>query len=482
MKLSISATKGIKKTDILVFPLFKTNNVYQALPASVAEAIDLVFQKGIFDAELNSTFPLSIPDSAFPPVLLVGLGDKEKIDDERLRQAGGSAGAFCRERSLKSITIQPDNIADSEHSVLTFTEGLYLSTYSFSVYKSDNKTYMPHIILKGVSSTLKKRLEETARVVESVFFARDLVNTPSNDLTPEKLANKALEIKSKKIKVKVLDRADIAKEGMDAFLAVSRGSKNPPELIVLEYKGGSTGPLVLIGKSITFDSGGISIKPSSGMEKMKYDMAGGATVLAVIKAAQAINLPLHLIALLPAAENMPGGSATRPGDIVSTISGKSIEIINTDAEGRLTLADAIEYAKRFDPEYIIDIATLTGACSVALGNEAAAAMSNSEELMKTAVHASEKTGEKIWPMPLYEEYGDYLKSDVADIRNTGTDRSGSLVTAAYFLKEFVQDIPWLHLDIASVAWTDKDRQYIPKGASGFGVRLLLELIREIYSL
>ncbi len=482
MKLSFSATKKIKKTDILIFPVYKTNNNYQALPSDVAETIETLLNKGIFDAELGRIYPLTIPDVPFPILLLTGLGDKEKLNNERLRQAGGSAGAFCRDRTLKTITLQPDNIFDTGYRISPFLEGLFLSTYSFPVYKSEGKPYNPQIILRGVSSKEKNLIEETKRIAESVFLARDLVNTPSNDLTPEKLARQALKLKSKKIKVKVLDKKAIAREGMDAFIAVSQGSKNPPQLIILEYKGADAGPLVLIGKSITFDSGGISIKPSSGMEKMKYDMAGAAAALAVIKATQALELPVHLLALLPAAENMPGGSATRPGDIVSTVSGKTIEIINTDAEGRLTLADAIEYAKRFDPEYIIDIATLTGACSVALGNEAAAAMSNSEELMKIAVHASEKTGEKIWPMPLYEEYKDYLKSDIADIRNTGTDRSGSLVTAAYFLKEFVEDTPWLHLDIASVAWTDKDKPYTPKGATGFGTRLLLELLREIYKI
>ena len=482
MKISFSNLKEIKKTDILLFPLFKENNDYQALPSEVAEAIEGLLKKGLFDAELKKTFPLTVTGKPYPLILLTGLGEKEKLNNERLREAGGSAGAYCRERALKSITLEPSNIGDSEGQITPFFEGMLLSSYSFSVYKSEKKTYRPQFTLRGIKGKTKKSIEETAKLIESVFLSRDLINTPSNDLTPEKLAKKALRLGSKKTKVKVLDRAAIAREGMDALLAVSKGSKNPPKLIILQYRGGNTGPVVLIGKSITFDSGGISIKPSSGMEKMKYDMAGGAAVLGCIKAAEALDLPIHLIAILPAAENMPGGSATRPGDIVSTISGKTIEVINTDAEGRLTLADAIDYAKRFDPEYIIDIATLTGACSVALGNEAAAAMSNSEELMKKAVHASEKTGEKLWPMPLYEEYREYLKSDVADIRNTGTDRSGSLVTAAYFLKEFVQEIPWLHIDIASVAWTDRDRPYIPKGASGFGVRLLIALLREIYNL
>ena len=312
---------------------------------------------------------------------------------------------------------------------------------------------------------------------ETVCFVRDLVNTPSNDLTPTHLAGSAKKLGAKKVKVRVLDRRDAEKEGMGAYLAVSKGSKEEPRFIVVEYKGGKRGPIGLIGKSITFDSGGLSLKPSKGMEKMKYDMAGGAVVLGIIKLASGMRLPLHLLGILPATENLPGGSATRPGDIVRTITGKTVEIVNTDAEGRLTIADAIGYLRKFKPEAVLDIATLTGACSVALGNEAIAMMGNNDELLNVMRRASDLSGEKVWHMPLYDEYKEYLKSDVADIKNTG-GRSGSLVTAGYFLKEFTGDTPWIHLDIASTAWTDKDRPYIPKGASGIGVRLVINFLKE----
>jgi leucyl aminopeptidase len=245
----------------------------------------------------------------------------------------------------------------------------------------------------------------------------------------------------------------------------------------MTYKNKKTAPTVIIGKSITFDSGGISLKPAMGMEKMKYDMAGGAAVMGVMKAVSEMQLPLHLIAILPATENLPSGTASKPGDVVTSINGTTIEIISTDAEGRLVLADAIGYAKRFKPSAIIDIATLTGACSIALGEEAAAMMGNDNALMDAMKLASEETGEKVWQMPLFDEYRDYIKSDVADIKNSA-GRSGSLVTAGSFLKDFAGNIPWVHLDIAGTAWTDKERPYIPQGATGIGVRLLLSFLKS----
>lgn len=247
---------------------------------------------------------------------------------------------------------------------------------------------------------------------------------------------------------------------------------------MLEHKGKIEPPLVLIGKSITFDSGGLSLKPSDGMEKMKYDMAGGAAVLGIMKAVAELGLSSHVIGILPATENLPGGSASRPGDIVRSITGKTVEIISTDAEGRLTLADAIGYARTLQPRAIIDIATLTGACAIAFGNEAIAMMGNDRHLMDKMKESSEKTYERVWEMPLFEEYKEYIKSDIADFKNTG-GRSGSLMTSAYFLSEFAEKTPWIHLDIAGSAWLDKEKPYIPKGASGIGVRLILNLIKEL---
>ena len=297
-------------------------------------------------------------------------------------------------------------------------------------------------------------------------------------MTPTEIAKAASSLRSKKLSVRVLDRKDAKKLGMGSFLAVARGSKEEPRFIVLDYKGAAGAPVVLIGKSITFDSGGISLKPSEGMEKMKYDMAGGAAVLGVMKAVSDLRLPVHIIGILPATENLPGGSATKPGDVVKSLSGKTIEIINTDAEGRLVVADAIAYAKRLKPKAIIDIATLTGACLIAFGNEAIAMMGNDRKLLDALKKSGENTYERVWEMPLFEEYKEYLKSDIADIRNIG-GRNGGLVTAAYFLYEFAGDTPWVHLDIAGTAWTEKDKPYVPKGATGIGTRLIFDIIEGL---
>ncbi|RME64602.1 MAG: leucyl aminopeptidase, partial [Nitrospirae bacterium] len=335
------------------------------------------------------------------------------------------------------------------------------------------------LILTGKNtSSIERKALEIQKIVDAVFFARDLINRPSNELGPEQLAEAGLSLKSKRVKVTVYDRKKIESFGMDAFLAVSKGSTREPRLIVVEYNGGRKGPIALVGKSITFDSGGLSLKPSDAMEKMKYDMSGGAAVLGTIKAVSALDLPVKIIGILPATDNMPGGSATKPGDVVKSITGKTIEILNTDAEGRLALADAIGFVReRYKPEAIVDIATLTGACVIALGPEAAALMSNNDRLAEMLVDASSETGERLWRMPLYDDYAEYLKSDIADLKNIG-GRAGGLITAGYFLKEFAGDTPWAHIDIASVAWSDKDRFYYTKGPTGFGVRTFVELLRD----
>ncbi len=267
---------------------------------------------------------------------------------------------------------------------------------------------------------------------------------------------------------------------MGAFCSVARGSDEPARFIILDYKPHTkkTPPtIVLIGKAITFDSGGISIKPSQGMEEMKTDMAGGAAVLGAMQAAAALKLPVHVVGIVPATENMPSGHALKPGDIIKAMSGKTIEIITTDAEGRLILADSLTYAQRYKPAAIIDLATLTGACIIALGHAASGVMSTDEKLTKKIQAAAEATGEKVWPLPLYEEYAEQLKSDVADLKNSGGRPAGA-ITAGCFLKEFAGTIPWAHIDIAGTAWAAKPLPYTPKGASGIGVRLLVELIEQ----
>jgi leucyl aminopeptidase len=407
-------------------------------------------------------------------ILLIGLGKKKDITSEKLRQAGGKAISYLSNLNNNSIALSASLISALKLSPVAFIEGGLLAEYRFLRYKKEKD----HKEIKKITILSNKDLYKETRWMETVatatHFARDLVNTPSNDMTPSALVRAARSLKN--ASVKVIDKAKAADLGMGAYLSVARGSAEPPKFIIITYKGKNIPPVALIGKSITFDSGGISIKPSEGMEKMKYDMAGGAAVLGAIKAASEMNMPVHIVGILPAAENLSGCSASKPGDVVKTIGGKTIEIISTDAEGRLTLADAIEYAKRFKPSAIIDIATLTGACSITFGSEAIAMMGNNESIIEKMKKASGETSEKIWQMPLFDEYKDYIKSDIADLKNSG-GRSGSLSSSAYFLKEFAGETPWVHLDIAGTAWIDKDRPYIPKGATGIGVRLLLSFLK-----
>jgi leucyl aminopeptidase len=298
-------------------------------------------------------------------------------------------------------------------------------------------------------------------------------------MTPSHLAKIAQSLKKPALSVKILEKKDAEKLGMGAYLSVAYGSHQSPKFIILHYKGkkGKSAPLIIIGKSITFDSGGLSLKPSHGLEKMKYDMAGGASVLGILKAACELKIPINLIGILPATENLPGGAAAKPGDVVKAIDGKTIEIISTDAEGRMTLADAIGYAKRFQPKAIIDIATLTGACSIALGSEAIAMMGSNRHILDKLKESGNNTYERTWEMPLFEEYKENLKSVIADLKNTGGKR-GSLVSSGMFLSEFAGNIPWVHLDIAGTSWVEKEKPYRPKGASGIGVRLLLDFIKK----
>ncbi|MFZ3122237.1 MAG: leucyl aminopeptidase [Thermodesulfovibrionales bacterium] len=482
MKISV---KNIRETDCicdaLILPFVQGNSeFYKKFGTAIQKQIRKAFSKE-FHGKRNELLLMPVPEGIKPErILLVGLGKKNELSAENIRQAGGKAAVHLRDKGMKKIAVSTSLISSLKLSPLNFIEGALLGLYTFERYRKEkkNKKIENITLLSKISKSFIDELNWTEIITSSVYFARDLINTPSNDMTPSDLAKAAVSLRQKNLSVKILERKDSEKLGMGAYLSVAKGSKEPPKFIVLEYKGSKGKPLALIGKSITFDSGGISLKPSDGMEKMKYDMAGGAAVLGVLKAASALKLPVNLIGILPATENLPGGSATKPGDVAETISGKTVEIINTDAEGRLILADAIGYAKRFKPKAIIDIATLTGACSIALGNEAIAMMGNDRKLLDKIKKSADNTYERVWEMPLFDEYKEYLKSDIADIKNTG-GKNGSLVTAAYFLYEFAEKTPWVHLDIAGTAWVEKDKPYIPKGASGIGVRLIMDLIKHL---
>jgi leucyl aminopeptidase len=423
-------------------------------------------------------------------IVMVGLGKRADFNPEKLRGAYARAARQARDLNLKEFSLAIDGgILDRTLPQITeaAVEGVMLGLYRFTPYKTVDREKMTEILNIHIIEDDEERLKvigkaaRTAEVVaKAVFFARDLVSRPGNDMTPSDLAREAKAVaKGRPVKLRVLDVAQLKKLGMNALLGVARGSSEPAKFVILEYRGSrkSAPPIVLVGKGLTFDSGGISIKPSEKMDEMKSDMAGGAAVMGVIMAAADLKLPVHVVGLIPATENLPGGRAYKPGDILKSLSGKTIEVITTDAEGRLILADALTYALRYKPAAVIDLATLTGACIVALGDQVIGMMGTDEALKSRVRAAAEMTGERVWELPLWEDYEELIKSDIADFKNSG-GRAGGAITAAAFLRKFVEDVPWVHLDIAGPSWLGKDRPYIPKGASGAGVRLIVQVLRD----
>jgi leucyl aminopeptidase len=452
-----------------------------------------LLKSGEFEGKLNQAVLLhTTGKAAAKRVLLVGLGKKKDARVDYVRQAMGTAVKRVRQAGASSFVtcLHGEDLSKTSAVELAqaLVEGAILGTYQFTDYLSDTKTdarQVARLTLLATDARQLTDLKEGARrgtaTAEAAMFVRDLCNHPSNVMTPTRVAAEAKKIgREQRVRVKILEKAQAERLGMGAFLGVARGSHEPPKFIVLEYTGkarGSRGgkPIVIVGKTITFDTGGISLKPAENMEQMKADMTGGAEVLATVRAASRLRLPVHLIGILPATENMPGGRAIKPGDILKSLSGKTIEVQNTDAEGRLILADGLAYAARLKPAAVIDIATLTGACVVALGQFAIGMFGNDEDLKRAVRDSGLKTGERVWEMPLWEEYFEQLKSDVADMRNIG-GRGGGMITAALFLSKFIGDHPWVHLDIASTDWSERERAYIPKGPTGIGTRLLIQYL------
>ena len=365
-------------------------------------------------------------------------------------------------------------------------EGALLGLYQYTPYKTVGREDLKemeelNIITDAKEFSLVESAVKKARIIaDAVYFARDLISAPANEMTPSIMAQKAREIaRRKNVSCKILDKDKMKEMGMNALLAVASGSNEEPKFIILEYTGGrkSAAPVVLVGKGLTFDSGGISIKPADKMDEMKTDMSGGAAVMGAIMAAADLHLGLNITGLIPATENLPGGSAYKPGDIVKSYSGKTIEVLNTDAEGRLILADALAYASTYKPQAVIDVATLTGACIIALGDNVIGMLGTDDKLKKEIDKAAKTSGELVWELPLWESYDELIKSDIADYKNSG-GRAAGTISAAKFLSKFAPDAPWVHLDIAGPAWTGKDKPYIPKGASGVTVRLLVEFLRN----
>jgi leucyl aminopeptidase len=470
-----------------------------AIDRAMDGAVREVLKTGEFEGKLGEVVLIHTQGKLpVKRVVLVGLGKKKDLRLDAVRQAMGHTVKRVRQAKAVTFHVAVPALAITGASPVdiaqAMTEGAILGCYQFTEYRSDNGDRPKEIEAMTLIMSKKAQIKPLAEGIrrgmataEATVYVRDLCNHPSNVMTPTRIANEAKAVaKEPGVTLKVLEQKDIEQLGMGALLGVARGSHEPPKFIILEYRGPARGnrrgarernqaPVVLVGKTITFDTGGISLKPAENMEQMKADMTGGAEVLATFRAAARLKLPLRLVGILPATENMPGGRAMKPGDIVKTLSGKTVEVQNTDAEGRLILADGLAFAQRYKPAALIDVATLTGACMVALGQFAVGMFGNDDKLKEQVRKAGLRSGERVWEMPLWDEYFEQLRSDVADMRNIG-GRGGGMITAALFLSKFVGDCPWIHLDIASTDWSERERAYIPKGPTGIGTRLLIQCL------
>ncbi len=433
---------------------------------------------------LELTLVHGAPGVAAKRVLFAGAGKLDKFDPAELRKLAGAAVRHLKSKSVKTIALALDPDQAKPENVSAAVEGAILGDYEPDRYKTgnDKKTVDVFALVAAGGRGLEEAVTRGRILAEAQNLTRDLVNEPANLLTPSKIAEAAQQMASEyRLQCEVLDAAQMEKLGMGALLGVSQGSAEPPAFIVIRYQPAQAGApgvhLGLVGKGVTFDTGGISIKPADGMEKMKYDMAGGASMIGALRAIAQLKPAIPVTAFIPCVENMPGSRAQRPGDIVTAMSGKTIEVINTDAEGRLILADALSYARRQGCTHLVDAATLTGAIVVALGHLNVGLFANEDAMRDRVLGAARAEGERMWAMPLEDDYKEYLKSAFADLANVG-GRWGGAVTAAMFLKEFAEDTPWVHLDIAGTAWLDEAKPYLAKGPSGVAVRTLVRLAMD----
>jgi leucyl aminopeptidase len=483
-----------KQTTLLVIGVFEGENDFSqskeldpAVFASIKETLENKEFRGTFG---SSVLVYTLGKGPMKKIMLLGLGKREKFVDESARICAGKAAHKAKELGVKEFSMLQFSSID-EGLIEAMTEGAALALYSFDRYKAPDTGKGPPskveeitILINSDSPKFQSIAERTSLVVEAVNFGRDIGNMPPNDCSPAQLAGIASSLaQDYGMKSRIIDRYELENMGMGGIVAVGKGSNNPPKLIILEYNGAPSDqkPYLLVGKAVTFDTGGISIKPGEKMDEMKFDKCGGCTVLAVMRAAASLKLAVNIVAIVPSAENMPSSTSYRPGDIVKMYNGKTVEVLNTDAEGRMILADALAYGiATYSPKAVIDLATLTGAAIIALGSNVAALVSTNKQLTDRLRKHSDKTGEKMWELPLYEEFHEQIKSTFADIRNIG-GRPGGAITAAAFLSNFVNGVPWTHVDIAGTAWTQDgtfERSYNPKGATGFGVRTLVRLLAE----
>ena len=461
-----------------------------AADSATGGAVSRALEAADFKPRPGKACTILAPGAGLSRIVVIGIGKRADLTPRLAEEAGGAAAAaLAREpaASVAAAELSPELAA-------AFAAGAALRSYRFDRYRTtekpeDRPKLARLIVLSADHARAREAWASMRVVVEGVHLARDLVSEPANVLNPTEMAERCRTLESLGLKVEVLGPRDMNKLGFGALMGVAQGSANEPRMVIMRWHGVSGGgkgkrtrakPLAFVGKGVTFDTGGISIKPAQGMEDMKFDMAGAAAVIGLMAALAGRRAKVDAVGLVGLVENMPSGAAQRPGDVVKTYSGQTVEVINTDAEGRLVLADVLWYCQeKLDPRFMIDLATLTGAIIVALGHDYAGFFSNDDELAQRLHAAGEATGEKVWRMPLAESYDKLIKSDIADMKNVA-GRPGGAITAAQFIQRFVNNKPWVHLDIAGTAWASKDSAVVPKGATAFGVRLLDRLVAEHY--
>ncbi len=486
LKIIADQTKiNEKKTELLVIGCFLNEdysellqNLNKEISIAAKEIIQNIHKFGLFN-QLHT-----FGKTPAKKILFVGLGNKNEFNTEKSRLISGKIIQYVREFKIKEFSIIP---FDSSNIIIeSLLEGIFLSSYSFEKFKSvkeKNIISKISILINSSPKSFQQIIDRIAIICQSVNEAREISNLPPNECTPEHLSKIALNIKNKEIEIKIFNIDALKDIGLNGIVSVGSGSINSPKLIVIEYKGtkNEEKPILLVGKAVTFDSGGVSLKPSEKMDEMKFDKCGGVNVISIMKSLTALKIKKNVIGLIPAVENMPSHSSYRPSDIINMYNGKSVEVLNTDAEGRLILADALSFGiKQYNPKLIIDMATLTGACIIALGSNVAGLIGNDEKLIKKIIETSKNTDEKMWELPLFEEYHEQIKSKNADIKNIG-GRAGGAITAAAFLSNFVGTVPWVHLDIAGTAWNQEGslpKSYNPPGATGFGIRTVIKFIMD----
>jgi leucyl aminopeptidase len=450
------------------------------------------FTKGItkkqFVGKLGQTYTATtLGKAGFDRLLLIGLGKAKEFNLDFARRMSGTAVRYAESNKSASlcISVLEEKTCLPVDIIQALTEGAILAGYKFTQFKTKKEDIFNvgdvFLVLGSACPGADEAVKRGTILANAQNFVRDINELPANFATPTHIAKEATKLaKNNKLKIKVIEKSGMKKLGMGGILGVNRGSDEPPKLVILEYNTGKKLPQYsIVGKGITFDSGGISLKPSRGMEEMKYDKTGAMVVLGIMKAVSELKLPIRLTGFMPLTENMPSGGAQKPGDIIKAYNGKTIEVINTDAEGRLILADALAYAAKQKPEAIIDLATLTGAVIVCLGRAGAGLMSNDDKLAKTLEDAGLKTYERIWRLPLWSDYSELMKSDFADLKNVSGVGEAGTITAAAFLKEFVGETKWAHIDIAGVDLVNRPHPYFSKGATGTGVRLVTEALKNL---